>query len=375
MVQKAKGFAGSEKYLLKIIPKLKENGIEAELLIIYETQYHKEIEDFIQPVKAAQITYYRIETKSNLSFGLLKKINQVVKGKQYDLVHSHLPHADLWCGLIKLFFQRNMKLVSTKHSYDEAYANEVGLINIKKRYDRFFWVSWVAEKMINRSFCVSQALKKLFVELGICKAERVDVIYHGIVPKGETTFQANKKGAKFQLIMVGRLIDLKGHRFLLQIMPQLIDRYGDKIEVHIVGDGPIKAKLKQMAVDLKVEEYVHFWGFQQDVFERISNAHISLCLSTAEGFGLVILESFDAQTPVIAFDVPACNEIIEHQKNGVLVPPYDTEVLYNEIVELLKDSNKALDLSKQAHIDLRKRFSYELMVEETIQFYRKVLSA
>jgi len=375
MVQKAKGFAGSEKYLLKIIPKLKEKGIEAELLIIYESTYQKAIEDFIEPMEAAQITFYRLETNSNLSYRLLKQIHQIIQKNNYDLIHSHLPHADLWCGLVKLFFQPGIKLVSTKHSYDEAYANEVGLINIKKRYDRFFWVSWLAEKMINRSFCVSQALKKLFVELGICKNDRVDVIYHGIEPKGEATFKAWEKSVCYQIIMVGRLIDLKGHRFLLQIMPQLINKYGDQLEVHIVGDGPIKDQLQQMAIDLKVNQQVHFLGFQQDVFERLRKAHVSLCLSTAEGFGLVILESFDAQTPVIAFDVPACNEIIEHQKNGILVPPFNTQVLYNEIVELLENNVKSIDLSKQAHKDVRHQFSFDRMVDQTIQFYTKVLEA
>lgn len=373
MVQKAKGFAGSEKYLLKVIPKLKEKGIEAELLIIYETQYHKEIEDFIQPVKEAKITYYQIETNSNLSFGLLKKINQVTKGKPYDVIHSHLPHADLWCGLVKFLFRSKTKLVSTKHSYDEAYANEVGFIDIKKRYDRFYWVSWLAEKFIDRSFCVSKALKRVFVELGIAKVNQLDVIYHGIELKSkETIVSKEKRLAKHQLIMVGRLIDLKGHRFLLQIMPKLVEKYGEALEVYIVGNGTIKTQLEKMAADLNVDSQVHFLGFQPNVFEWISNSDVSLCLSTSEGFGLVILESFDAQTPVISFDVPACNEIIEHQKNGILVPPYDTQILYNEIVNILENKTKATDLSSQAYQDVQHKFSFDQMVEETIDFYNRV---
>lgn len=374
MVQKAKGFAGSEKYLLKIIPKLKDKGIDAELLIIYETRYKKEIEDFIQPVKEAKITYYHIETKRNLSYRLLKDIHKIILSNKYDLIHSHLPHADLWCGLVKFFFRSKFKLVSTKHSYDEAYANEIGLIDIKKRYDRFFWVSWLAEKFIDRSFCVSKALKRLFVELNICKSDRVDVIYHGITPKYEEKSIVNKKPfAKHQLIMVGRLIDLKGHRFILQIMPKLIQKYGDDICLLIAGDGLIKAKLQQMTVDLKVQHQVHFLGFRSDVFDLISQSHISLCLSTSEGFGLVILESFDAKTPVISFDVPACNEIIEHQKNGILIPPYDVHILFNEIVNLLENKTNAQNLNLQANKDLLEKFSFDRMIDQTIQFYHKVI--
>jgi len=79
-------------------------------------------------------------------------MNKIIQGKPYDLIHSHLPHADLWCGLIKFLFRHKLKLVSTKHSYDETYVNEIGLINLQKRYDRFYWVSWLAEKFIDRSF-------------------------------------------------------------------------------------------------------------------------------------------------------------------------------------------------------------------------------
>lgn len=210
--------------------------------------------------------------------------------------------------------------------------------------------------------------------MGIAKADRLDVIYHGIETKlEETVVSKEKRLALHQLVMVGRLIDLKGHRFLLQIMPKLVEKYCEELQVYIVGNGTIKTQLEKMAVDLKVDQYVHFLGFQSNVFEWISNSDISLCLSTSEGFGLVILESFDAQTPVISFDVPACNEIIEHQKNGILVPPYDTQILYEEIVDLLENKTKSVSLSEQAYQDVRQGFSFDRMVEETVEFYKKVL--
>ncbi len=375
MVQKAKGFAGSENYLLKIIPKLKEKGIEVELLIIYETRYQKEIKDFVKPVEEQGIPFHQLEIKRNLSYRLLKDIHEIIKKNQYDIVHSHLPHADLWCGLVKFFFNSSFKLVSTKHSYDESYANEIGFINIKKRYDRFYWVSWLAEKFIDRSFCVSEALKRLFVELNICKKEKLDVIYHGIISKNDGVPSINKKHfAKHQLIMVGRLIDLKGHRFILKIMPRLIEQYETDICLLIAGNGTIKTKLEQMAIDLKVEKQVHFLGFRSDVFDLISQSDVSLCLSASEGFGLVILESFDAQTPVISFDVPACNEIIEHQKNGILIPPYDLNILYQEIVALIDHKTNAQQLIRKARKDLQEKFSFNHMVDQTIQFYHKVIS-
>ena len=78
-----------------------------------------------------------------------------------------------------------------------------------------------------------------------------------------------------------------------------------------------------MAQNLNITSHIRWEGFKSNIHDYIRDSDLMVLPSSAEGFGLVILEAWQHLKPVIAFDVPAPNEIISDKVNGRLVTAFD----------------------------------------------------
>ncbi len=102
---------------------------------------------------------------------------------------------------------------------------------------------------------------------------------------------------------------------------------------------------------------------------------VVLVTSRAEGFGVVFLEAFNAKTPVVAFDVPAANELIVNQESGALAKPYDVHDLAKQIITLLQNEQTGKMYAARSYTRLKNDFALKNMVDETIQWYKTVMNS
>jgi len=121
-------------------------------------------------------------------------------------------------------------------------------------------------------------------------------------------------------------------------------------------------------------------GDRIEYLARVRNAHLEqlyrrcslLCVpSRYEGFGLPVLEALEFEKPVVASNVPALNEIIDHRVNGYLVPPGEPAALARAITEVLSDRELAGRLAKagRASID---NYCVDAWIDRWIELYQKV---
>ncbi|MBL4588529.1 MAG: glycosyltransferase, partial [Alphaproteobacteria bacterium] len=125
-----------------------------------------------------------------------------------------------------------------------------------------------------------------------------------------------RRGNKKQLISVGNLIELKGHHLVIEALQKL-----PGVELHIVGEGPKEAELKQLASHLGVDDRVHFLGYKthQQLAELYNQADALILASSREGMPNVLLEAMACGTPVIATNVGGAEEVITSKAAGVLL--------------------------------------------------------
>ena len=119
----------------------------------------------------------------------------------------------------------------------------------------------------------------------------------------------------------GRLAGVKNYPLLLEAIAQIEDAH-----VWILGDGPERDRLQRLAAELGIEHRVRFWGFQPEPWRYIARANVFVLTSTYEGFGNVLVEAMACGTPVVATKSPGTIEIIEHERNGLLVEASPTAV-------------------------------------------------
>jgi 2-polyprenyl-3-methyl-5-hydroxy-6-metoxy-1,4-benzoquinol methylase len=227
--------------------------------------------------------------------------------------------------------------------------------------------------------CVSAALRQYVLDLFQTTPERTVTIYNGIDLR---QFSPAQNGAivraKFKvddgplLVTVGRLALQKGHRYLLDALPSLIQEW-PRLRCVIVGGGELYGELTELAARLGVVRHCHFAGVWSDVAEVLAAADVVVLPSVSEGFPFVLLEALAVAKPVVASNVHAVYELIEDRKTGVLVQARNPEALAQGIREVLRNPAWAAQMGRQGQQVVRERFTVERMVRETVAVFEEAL--
>ncbi|MEW6422618.1 MAG: glycosyltransferase family 4 protein [Deinococcota bacterium] len=159
------------------------------------------------------------------------------------------------------------------------------------------------------------------------------------------------------VLAVGRLTEQKGFDLLLEAWAQIEADFPDWT-LRIVGDGEEAAPLQAQALHAGLDQ-VEFVGKVQDMPAQYAAAGVYCLSSRYEGLSLVLLESLAFGLPVVAFDCQTGpREVIEHDVNGLLVPPGNTAALAEALRQLMLDPARRMRLSERSHA-LAGRFSAE----------------
>ncbi len=147
-----------------------------------------------------------------------------------------------------------------------------------------------------------------------------------------------------RLVFVGRLVEVKGVRYLIDAVDILRNR-GVAVELRICGDGPLRRLLEEQVARLALSNSVRFEGhvahdalpavfYRADVFVGPS---VSTSLGEAEGFGLTFLEAQAAGLPVIGTDVGGIPDVIVDGQSGLLVTEKDAGAIAQSVLQLMGD--------------------------------------
>jgi glycosyltransferase involved in cell wall biosynthesis len=125
---------------------------------------------------------------------------------------------------------------------------------------------------------------------------------------------------------VGRLVERKGFRYLIDAMPRMLRERGD-LTLAIVGDGPLKEGLQRQAASLGLGGKVRFLGFRRDLRYVLQAIDIFALPSLKEGLPITLLIAMAEGRPVVASAVDGVPTFVHHDRTGLLVPPRDPEKL------------------------------------------------
>lgn len=164
------------------------------------------------------------------------------------------------------------------------------------------------------------------------------------------------------LVTVCRLVPWKGVDALIRIVSR-----NKILRLLIIGDGPLRGELNDLAERLGAHERILFLGNvgKSDVAGYLLHADIFILNSSYEGLPHVVLEAMEANLPVIATDAGGTREVVEHLVTGLLIPVGDEVALENSVSALINDQAMGLGLIANARKRLALDFAYNVMVEKT----------
>jgi glycosyltransferase involved in cell wall biosynthesis len=130
-----------------------------------------------------------------------------------------------------------------------------------------------------------------------------------------------------------------------------------------------EAQLQKWIADGLVEH----WGFRQDMDLVYRQAHIVCLPSLREGLPTVLIEAAAAGKPIVASDVPGCREVVEHGKNGLLVPPGDPAALAEALALLAENPSLRQKMGAAGRMIAVNRFANEKIIAATLNVYSDLL--
>lgn len=365
-----RAISGAEKYLLDLLPGLKQQGIECEFMCVGPKKNEQLLKSYCDQMLALGIKSTLILKANNFQyFSIAKTINHYVVKNNIQIIHSHLIIGDMLAAIIKRFYNNSIRLFSTKHGYQEKYLINYGKGKKKIPYGVYYFFSKLIINKIDENITISKAIADMFCTLQLGK-KKMKFLHHGVNVK-ETGEQKGITDPFQKLIVVGRLAEMKGHKYLISALPLILKRF-PRLTLLIIGEGKLKNELFNQAGNLGIAEHVEFTGFQKPE-NYTAQCQLMIVPSIFEPFGLVFIEAFALKIPVVAFNVGAGNEIIDNNETGILIPPFNIEALAEKIIYLLENPQERKRIAENAYHKYLNSFTTEKMVTETASWYRSVI--
>lgn len=356
--------------ILQILPELNHGGVERgtiDLAIALKAQGHEPYVVsnggvLVAELEKAGVRHIAlpVHRKSLSSLFLIGKLADFLKREHIDIIHarSRIP---AWIAYFAAK-KAGVDFITTCHGYYSTHP----LSRVMGMGKKVIVISKAIEDHMREHFGVSQ--------------ERLQLVYRGVNLKN-FPYDASKYTRprnKFIVANIGRITALKGHEDFIRAF-QLVSRKYSEAEAWIVG-GPGGSKgikllesLKLLVRELELEHAVKFLGPRNDISEIMRQADV-LVLSTVtpEGFGRVVVEAGASGTAVVATRVGGVSEIIDHEVNGLLVPPRNPVRLAEAMVQLKQNPDQCLEFSKALRQKVEKEFTLEKMTSGTLDVYENL---
>lgn len=176
-----------------------------------------------------------------------------------------------------------------------------------------------------------------------------------------------KEGSRV-LMMAGRLHKVKGVDVALRSLAELPERF----ILLLVGDGPLRSELEQLARKLGVAKRVRWAGWQDDISPYAAAADTWLAPSRHEPLGNTVLDGWVHEIPVVASRTGGLKMLVEEGKSGLLVEVDDVGNLRDAVLQLDGDKEMRLRVTAGGMKSFRRDYSEDGIVGKYVAYYRRL---
>ena len=142
-------------------------------------------------------------------------------------------------------------------------------------------------------------------------------------------------------------------------------------KVVIIGGGEDFEKMKKEIEDKKLQEDIILAGFVMGASKYLKAFDIFILPSLKEGLPYVVLEAMNAGLPIVASSVGGLTDLVENEKNGILIPPKNPDEIANSLSLLIKSKSMREKMGARSLELATQKFSFEKMLSGTIDIYSK----
>jgi ADP-heptose:LPS heptosyltransferase/glycosyltransferase involved in cell wall biosynthesis len=349
--------------VVQILPRLNSGGVEKgviDLVSFLKGVDHLVISGggrLVRELEKKRIKHYQLPVykKSPFSLLLIPEVKKIIKKEKINIIHAR-SRVPAW---ISFFASRGRCFfLTTAHGmYKNRFFSQV--------------MGW-GKFVICPSKVVAIHLHKNFN----VPEEKIIIIPRWVETEKFEFLPYEKRRQSNIIVSIGRISSSKGYEYLLSAFKKVI-RYNPYLILKIVGEAD-KSKLKYLNYlktlvrRFSLDYNVQFLGYQKNVEEILKEARILVAPSVIEeSFGRVIIEAFASGVPVIATKLGGFKEIVEDEKDGILVEERDPDALAKGILRLLNDHRLSKKITLKAREKIEKFYQMQNCLEKIGEVYEK----
>lgn len=300
----------------------------------------------------------------------VSELRKLIHKYEPDIVYAHSSKAGALLRMADMG-------ISNKVLYNpHGWASEMNVPEKKKNTYRH--IERLQVPFTDRIVCISDSEKRIALRERICPEYKLVVIHNGIDIEGikeapPVSREALQIPSDAVIIgMVGRLTEQKAPDVFMNTAT-LIKKQIPSAYFLIVGGGILRAQTESMIKRLGLSDCTQITGWTDNPYGYMKLFDVGMLLSRWEGFGLVIPEMMYCGVPVVATSVGGIRDIIENEKDGLLVQPDSPEQAAEAVIRLMSDQKLMDQFRVNGRRKVYRRYDGRRMAEETEKLYEEVL--
>ncbi|MCH8499098.1 MAG: glycosyltransferase family 4 protein [Marinobacter sp.] len=359
------GFYGAERWVLALANNINQEHMVCDLAVSQEGGNQDLSVAELYPGEAGEVHY--LPMKGRFDFRVVNQLVEVIKRREIDVIHTHGYKSDI-LGLLAAW-RAGIKCVSTPHGFSGNVGFKLGaFIRLGTFMLRYFdAVAPLSEELMDdmARFNVPKG-KTHFIRNGVDLKE-IDQTLTELAPAKAP------QGQDARIIgFIGQMIPRKGIPDLLQAFDRLYSKDAN-LRLQLLGDGRQRPELEAQAASQASACAIEFLGFRGDRLELLSRFSLFVMTSSLEGIPRCMMEAMAVGIPVVAYDIPGVDQLVEHGKTGLLAPHGDQAALVACCQQLLDDPELAQRLARTARENIDAKYSAGRMAAEYEALFAQLL--
>lgn len=309
-------------------------------------------------------------------------LKRLVKRRGIELIHAHWLLPNGWVAS-RVSRATGVPFAVTLHGSDVFMAERNPLFGALARRT-LAGASHVTS-------CSAELRDRLLALAGGAHADKVLLVANGtdLDPdrvrargNGDLRSRLASAGDRRRVVAVGRMVDKKGFRYLLDAAPAILAAHPD-VDLVIGGDGDLLPSLEARAAELGLAGRIHFPGLlaHPEVLELIAGAELFVMPSirdvrgNVDGLPIVVLEAMAAGKPLVATDVSGIPMAVDDGVHGLLVAEKDPAALAGAVTALLDDPERARALGEAGRRRVLDELNWGAVARRHDELYRRAGSS
>lgn len=389
-----KEWGGGTNSLIELLKRIDRKKYNFTVLFYYnynkgnDSNIQKEIEKLgikfvLLPQKSQAIFIKIIKEVSRILFFYSKKIKKIIIF-WIDYFYKIKPNAKRIAKIIKdlkidLLYMNNQPSSNLEGIIASKITGIPSVLHCRVEPVLNFFEAKLTNSSVNKIICVSAGVKNELIKQNI-NTEKCIVVYDGIdiavLPKQSLqTIRKKIEASEKEIAIgtVGSLMKRKKISDLIEVFSIVRSKIDNEIKLIIVGEGPEKENLVELAKRKNLINDIIFTGFQNDAISYINAFDIFVMTSDKEGLPRVILEAMLMAKPVVASNIPGISELVINGETGFLVPPKNPEAFAEKILFLINNPDLRKQIGEKGRERVINHFSIERYVRGVEKVFEEVL--